>query len=116
MTDYTEEYWKEKERADKIQDELDEALEQVVTLRPEVQEFAFALERTLRKNDHKGGWQQMTFSDCMERAADESVELDDELRKPKPSLKKVRHEIEDWANFLLFAWHNAQDEFWRNDK
>lgn len=87
-----------------------------VTLRPEVQEFAFALERRLRENDHKRGWNLMAVSDCMERAADESVELDAELNKPKPSLKKVRHEIEDWANFLLFAWHNSEDEFWRNDQ
>lgn len=119
MTDYTEEYWKQKERADLLENQVDGLHEELeaaqendaVTLRPELQRFAFALERRLRKNDHKGGWQFMSVEECLDRALDEQEELAQELSKDEPSLKNVRHEIEDRVNFLLFAWNNAGEEF-----
>lgn len=88
-----------------------------LTLRPEVQEFAQALEARLRKNDDKDGWQDMSVGDCLDRAKDEYLELKEELvassplKMNVPDLSKVRHEIEDTTNFLLFAWHNADQEF-----
>ena len=87
-----------------------------VTLRPEVQRFAFALERRLRKNeqgeDAKSGWEHMSVADCLERADEER----EELRKAfdhgiqNPSVKRIRHEIEDTVNFLFFAWYNCEEE------
>lgn len=79
------------------------------TLRQEVQDFAIALELRLRKNDHKGGWQDMTPTECLSRAYDEMHELwkavGPNYRKADP--RALKHEAEDAANFLLFLWHNS---------
>lgn len=81
------------------------------TLRPAVQQFACALEARLRQNDHKDGWQDMSVAECLDRAVDEQEELAEVLAGMDPKLEHVRHEIEDRANFLLFAWMNAENEF-----
>lgn len=82
-----------------------------VTVRPEVQVFAQALEARLRRNDHKGGWREMTVQECLSREQDEAEELEQELLQSPPDLRNVRREIEDRVNFLFFAWHNAEEEF-----
>ncbi len=84
-----------------------------LTLRPEVQEFAQAIEARLRKNDDKDGWQHMRFQECIDRSDEERDELERAIQHPfeNASLKKIQHEIEDTVNFLLFAWHNAEQEF-----
>lgn len=79
-------------------------------LRPEVQRFAHALERRLRRNDHKSGWEYMSVRECLDRADDEREELEQELVQPTVNVRAARREIEDAANFLLFAWHNVESE------
>jgi len=50
-------------------------------LRPEVAAFAQLMERALRDNDHKGGWQECSLPSLIRRLGEETAELDDEIEK-----------------------------------
>lgn len=82
-----------------------------VELRPELRQFAEALELRLRKNDHKNGWERMTPDECLHRANQEMYELMQALAQPVCELSDVRHEVEDSADFLFFLWHVADPKF-----
>lgn len=82
-----------------------------VVPRRAVWEFAVALETRLAANDHKSRWEDLSVQECLEREAIEADELHQELRQDAPSLKAVRRELLDRANYLLFAWHNAANEY-----
>jgi hypothetical protein len=75
--------------------------------RLEVQRFAMAMERKLRQNDHKGGWDQMSGDELLERLDEEVDELKKVLhpmRKRQPQL--VLKEAVDVANFCMFIADN----------
>ena len=50
-------------------------------LRPEVRAFAEAMERKLRVNEHRGGWQDDEPGDLFERAQEEMEEFADALNE-----------------------------------
>ena len=105
--DYTEEYWKAKDRIAELEAELEGRVE----LRPELREFAEALELRLRKNDHKRGWNEMSVSQCLTMTHQEIHELDIAFRRYcayEGAKDEVLHESEDAANFLFFLWWNAR--------
>lgn len=51
-------------------------MNQRLTLRPEVEAFAQAMERKLLANDHKGGWRCDDPHALLDRLHDEAAELD----------------------------------------
>lgn len=83
-------------------------------LRPAVQRFAEAMEKLLRENDHKNGWEHLTNSQIFSRITDERDELLIALTDPADFSRgcKVRHEAVDLANFCMMLFDNNQ----RKDK
>ncbi len=76
-------------------------------LRPEVIAFAVAMETKLRMNDFKGGWQDMSEGDCVDRIQDELQELELAVVRDEPAVV-VLAEAADVANFAMFIADNNQ--------
>ena len=87
-------------------------------LRPEVQIFAEAMERKLRQNDHKGGWENMPLGWLRGRLGEETKELDvsitayideieccGDLSKPRQA---ILLECADVANFAMMIAANCK--------
>ena len=66
-------------------------------LRPCVEWFAQQMERVLRQNDYKGGWDDMEFEDLMERLREETEELEECGLHTRKAVK----EAADVANFAM---------------
>ena len=85
-------------------------------IRKEVIEFANEMERVLRENDHKTGWDDMRIHRLFNRIKQEFEELQTEyiiynsgLLNPedqKKRIQKMRKETIDIANFCMFLCHN----------
>ncbi len=103
--DPTEEMYKAREERDELRAQL-EKVESFV--RPELRQFAEAMELRLRENDHKSGWDEMGVPSAVERCLDEWRELDHALLVG--SAFDQMHEAEDLANFAFFAWWNARKD------
>lgn len=95
---------------------------QPMALRPEVSEFAQAMEWKLRQNDHKGGWRRCTRGYLLRRLATETRELRAALRRQERRLKlaqpldpgeaaalaaEVLREAADVANFCMMLADDA---------
>lgn len=86
------------------------------TVRPSVQSFAQDMERVLRLNDHKGGWEDMEYLDIHRRIEDEWGEMNGAIAMliqhgPSPErLEAIIHEACDIANFAMFAAAKAHKE------
>lgn len=78
-------------------------------IRPEVMKFAEAMERKLRKNDHKGGWNTSEFWYLSTRLEEERRELDRAIIRAVRSnkWKAVIGEAVDVANFAMMIADNA---------
>jgi NTP pyrophosphatase (non-canonical NTP hydrolase) len=77
-------------------------------LRPEVAEFARAMEEKLRKHEGKGGWKGEDPFDLIARIVDETDELDLAVQEHQKNgtdetATKVLSEAADVANFCLFV-------------
>ena len=74
----------------------------ITDCRPEVQDFACAMEIVLRDNDHKGGWQGCSEAYLERRLVEEL----DEYFSTLPISDKTRtlKEIVDVANFAMMLW------------
>lgn len=72
-------------------------------LRQEVKEFAQAMERELRNNAHKGGWENCTSEYLWLRVNSELGELADVLSHGNTDAQKKKYlaEAADVANFLM---------------
>jgi hypothetical protein len=87
-----------------------------VVIRPEVAEFAIEMEKVLRENDYKKGWDKLTIDDLFFRIKDEYEELEqayDLYANPLIGIDEVRDEMHnmrreaiDIANFCMFLCHN----------
>ena len=85
------------------------------TLRPELADFAYEMERVLQANDHKGDWPAtplaMTLDDLFRLLHREHREL---AWAVQPHEKQgvipahVQHEAIDVANFALMIWAKAR--------
>lgn len=75
--------------------------EKKITLRSEVARFAQDMERVLRANDHKGGWQNETTGYLSKRLHQEVHELSRELMRKPRCCYAVRKEAADVANFAM---------------
>lgn len=74
-------------------------------LRPEVQVFAQAMEATLRDNDYKGGWKDMTPKESIRRLYQESGELWHEIKDYPGRINTIKtlREACDVANYAMFT-------------
>jgi hypothetical protein len=70
-------------------------------LREPVQWFAEQMEHTLRRNDHKGGWQDMSFDDLLERLHEEVEELSNLPLEHDVTVHRIIRECTDVANFAM---------------
>ena len=82
-----------------MNNENQEPLEQY--LRPEVQAFARLMERELRENDWKGGWQDMTPIECFIRLQEEVDEVESLIVRPAVVQRELESEAADVANFCM---------------
>jgi hypothetical protein len=87
-----------KHRADVMREEI-ERLRAATQLRPEVLAFALSMERKLRENDHKGGWQADHPLALMRRLKQEVEELDQAMFNGNG--QKILNEGADVANFAM---------------
>jgi NTP pyrophosphatase (non-canonical NTP hydrolase) len=74
-------------------------------MRGEVVEFALAMERELRANDHKRGWAGLTLKQLLNRLREETSELQKALGDGK-GVDEVQAEAADVANFALMIADN----------
>jgi len=81
-----------------------------MNLRPAVQRFAETMEKILRENDHKNGWEHMTNAEIFFRITQERDELLIALHDPADFARgcKVRAEAVDLANFCMMLFDNNQ--------
>lgn len=75
-------------------------MEPDIELRTEVQWFAEIMERTLRDNDHKGGWKGCTDEYLISRLREEVDELIAAMAAKEPR-DVIYKEAADVANFAL---------------
>ena len=89
-----------------------------VTPRPEVMRFALEMEKKLRANDHKGGWENENYSYLFDGITREAKELENvldsigifESTNPKISKEKkleIIGECADIANFAMMIFDNT---------
>ncbi len=89
----------------------------MVDVRPAVQKFAEQMEKVLKDNDHKDGWEDMSPWDIVERIREESDELflaiNAESGYPwsdnKEWCKALIGEATDMANFCMMLYDNVSD-------
>ena len=98
-----------------------EGRERVLDTRTDVIAFANAMEKTLRKNDHKDGWSDLKFSYLLDRLEEECKELeecfwmpdsrsemvwlsDDLQPRRKFKLDRIMDECTDVANFAMMIY------------
>lgn len=87
---------------------IDKVLSDVIQFRPEVLAFATAMEQTLRKHDHKGGWKELPIEALLRHL---EIELEEfkiaaDYYDPKSAMK----ELVDVANYALMLWDRIKLE------
>jgi len=92
-------------------------------VRPEVAEFAEAMEKVLRANDHKGkDIRGISPFGCLERLWEELRELDRatygklSVYTAKSQLSRMQREAVDVANFAAMFWLTLESWKLRNNK
>jgi hypothetical protein len=78
-----------------------------IQLRPEVQWFAQQMELTLRANDHKGGWNEMSPRELATRLNEEVYELELAYYAGRNAERVIR-EASDVANFAMMIADNIR--------
>ncbi len=79
--------------------------------RPEVRSFAIEMEKTLQRNDHKGGWQNESLEWLMIKLMEEVGELAVLIHSSSIHLsdKAVTGEATDVANLAMMISDRAQN-------
>ena len=83
-------------------------------IRPEVARFALEMERVLKENDHKSGWDEMSIHQLFSRIKDEFEELQMEYVLWAHTASQIRgkhkekmcKEAIDISNFCMFLCHS----------
>jgi len=78
-----------------------EELEDFEEIRHGVLAFAWAMEQTLRFNDHKGGWGKMKPSEIMSRIEGEFEEMRTSNDNEEAAMESI-----DIANFCMMFYDN----------
>lgn len=81
-------------------------------IRPQLAQFAAAMEATLKLNDHKGGWEKEDINWLLERLFDEYEELETAASGNHRTFTKAEaalivKEATDVANFAMMIADNA---------
>lgn len=82
-------------------------------LRPSVQIFALEMERILKQNDHRGGWQDCDIQYLRARLVEEMGEYFAWASRGSPSSlseaehKQSKKELVDIANFAMMLWDRS---------
>lgn len=76
--------------------------------RPQVQWFSGEMERVLKENDHKGGWDGMDLLCLLNRLKEETAELADALEADDVSVT-IKEAI-DVANFAMMIADNTRTD------
>ncbi len=85
-------------------------------MRDSVKQFAREMEKQLKANDHKGGWDKCTFKYLFERLEEETAELSEffvlndernEYQIQLDNVGQIVREAADVANFALMIAENA---------
>ena len=96
-------------------------------LRESVRRFAEEMEKVLRANDHKEGWEELT-NDCLIESLEEELNelhnlfyhreahLDPSDTYPEIDLKAVVHEAIDVANFAMMLYDNNSDHYHKTEE
>jgi len=92
----------------------DRAFEIIKNLRNEVIEFAEDMEKVLKENDHKHGWDEMSYHRLYTHIKTEFEEFQREYiltchrldGRDDAGIAKMRKEAIDIANFCMFFCHN----------
>lgn len=80
---------------------------EMIELRPSVQKFAEAMERSLQAHDSsKDGWFGLEFSYLMRSIYGEVEELRDAILDRKPD--EIRLESVDLANYAMMVFENSE--------
>jgi len=70
--------------------------------------FAIEMERALRANDHKGGWEHESVYDLYWRMRDEIMEMTEAIIDVDDA--SAARKAVDVANFAMMIWDVAQKE------
>ena len=70
-------------------------------MRQSVKWFAKQMEKNLKENDHKSGWQGMDVSELWSMLNEEMSELSYEIHDDKPTAEFIISECADVANFAM---------------
>ena len=79
-------------------------------VRPVVLKFASEMERVLKENDSKGGWQDCDIKYLQARLVEELGEYFAMVAKGSPSCYQTyqfRNELLDIANFAMMLWDRS---------
>lgn len=76
-----------------------------VAVRPPLASFAFAMEKVLQSNDHKGSWEQLRTEYLLMRLDQERDELLLAIHDEMPA-EDIRHECCDVANLAMMIFDN----------
>ena len=84
--------------------------------RPSVQRFARAMEKVLRDNDYKDGWEEMTNEEIVDGLIEEATEIhvafyhrDVDKDLTEEDIVGLVHEAIDTANFAHMLYDNNRD-------
>ena len=89
-------------------------ISEITGIRVEVLEFALLMEKKLKENDHKGGWENCSPIYLLNKLKEEVDEVElsldmalDNFHREKIML--MRHECADTANFCMMLSQNFSD-------
>lgn len=74
--------------------------------------YSEAMERVLRKNDHKDGWSEMSLGEIFDRIQEEMDEAEKAWNsvKKREQYEKVSEELIDVANFCMMFYDNLHPQ------
>lgn len=88
------------------------------SVRPELRWFVVEMEKKLKANDHKGGWDNMSANELRSRLEDELQELTLVLDKPAHlyTPQQAVDEAADVANFAMMVAYQCMSPLWTAQK
>lgn len=77
-------------------------------IRPCVMKFARQMERKLRENDYKGGWEKETNEYLLSRLREETDDVENWAKCLMRSPIHLQKECADVANFAMMIYDNSK--------
>jgi NTP pyrophosphatase (non-canonical NTP hydrolase) len=83
-------------------------------VRPVLAWFANEMEKKLGVNDHKSGWEGMTYPQLIRRLRQELGELERAIAKGKPGVIGEAADVANFAMMIADNFYDAREEQRRN--